>query len=143
MIRVSAITDNIMSRLFYFLENDEMPSCADANMILIEDRILAIELLTSPDEAHTVNFVHDAEFETDVPLTLAGFLKQRRRWYNGNYISSVNMLIESPRLFKRACTLGLCGMFKQLIFMFSNFRTIFNMILLQSILLEGLYLWGG
>jgi cellulose synthase/poly-beta-1,6-N-acetylglucosamine synthase-like glycosyltransferase len=44
-------------------------------MHLIEDRMLTMEMLTNSDDLVTVNYVHDAEFETDVPLDFNTFLK--------------------------------------------------------------------
>lgn len=143
MLRVAAITPDILKQFLHFLESDDTPTCEDANMILIEDRILTMLLLTNSEEMVTANFVHDAEFETDVPVSFATFLKQRRRWYNGNLISSYKQLLDTPKVLRRAFGFGYWGLISQLAYLSSNMRNIVTMLLLQAVQLEGLYLWGG
>lgn len=143
MIRCNAITDDMLKRFFHFLEHTDVMTCEEANLHLIEDRMLTMEMLTNSADLVSVNYVHDAEFETDVPLDFNTFLKQRRRWYNGNLISSYLMLSDAPRVITRGCKFGFWGFFDMTALMCSNIRNILDMMLLQALLVEGLYIWGG
>ena len=143
MIRCSAIKDDMLKRFFHFLEHPDLMTCEEANLHLIEDRMLTMEMLTNSDDLVSVNYVHDAEFETDVPLDFNTFLKQRRRWYNGNLISSYLMLSDAPRILGRGCSFGPKGLLNMAALLCSNIRNILDMMLLQALLVEGLYIWGG
>lgn len=143
MIRCNAITDDMLKRFFHFLEHTDVMTCEEANLHLIEDRMLTMEMLTNSDDLVSVNYVHDAEFETDVPVDFNTFLKQRRRWYNGNLISSYLMLSDAPRIISRGCNFGWKGFINMTALLCSNIRNILDMMLLQALLIEGLYIWGG
>lgn len=143
MIRCEAITDDIMGRFFHYLETNDVMSCEEANTHLIEDRMLTMEMLMNSKELVSINYVHDAEFETDVPLDFNTFLKQRRRWYNGNLISSYQYLFDSCKILGRGCHFGFKGFIDMTALLFSNMRNIIHMMLLQALLIEGLYLWSG
>ncbi|KAF4305984.1 Chitin synthase [Botryosphaeria dothidea] len=55
-----------------------------ANMYLAEDRILCFELVAKRNCHWILQYVKSATGETDVPVEMADFILQRRRWLNGN-----------------------------------------------------------
>lgn len=79
------MTDEICDKLFYFEENpSELPTALEGNYCLVEDSKLDNLLLTSWANENHVNFIFDASFETDCPKDICTWLKQRRRWSNGD-----------------------------------------------------------
>ena len=60
-----------------------------ANRFLAEDRVLCLEIVCAPKRAWVLRWVNDAVAETDVPDTLVELIKQRRRWVNGAFFSTL------------------------------------------------------
>ncbi|KAJ3109173.1 Chitin synthase, class 2 [Phlyctochytrium planicorne] len=72
----------------------------EANMYLAEDRILCSELVLKKYEKNVLKYVKSARAETDVPDTLHGLIKQRRRWLNGTFFASVHATKSFMRIFQ-------------------------------------------
>jgi chitin synthase len=63
-----------------------------ANLLLAEDRILCLEVVTRPTRAWTLRWVPNAVASTDVPDTLRELTQQRRRWLNGSFFNILYVL---------------------------------------------------
>ncbi len=63
-----------------------------ANLLLAEDRILCLEVVTRPTRAWTLRWVPGAVASTDVPDTLRELTQQRRRWLNGSFFNILYVL---------------------------------------------------
>ena len=82
-------------RDYYQAENfkDSSVGFRKLNTYLTEDRIIAWALLTSTSHRNwrTVS-VDTANARVDVPMSMADFILQRRRWINGDLYSTLNEL---------------------------------------------------
>ncbi|KAK0517397.1 hypothetical protein JMJ35_000552 [Cladonia borealis] len=64
-----------------------------ANMYLAEDRILCFELVAKRNCRWILQYVKSSTGETDVPVTMAEFIMQRRRWLNGSFFAAIYALV--------------------------------------------------
>ncbi|KAF2503095.1 hypothetical protein BU16DRAFT_521716 [Lophium mytilinum] len=71
-----------------------------ANMYLAEDRILCFELVSKRNCHWILQYVKSATGETDVPVEMADFILQRRRWLNGSFFAAVYALAHSHEIFR-------------------------------------------
>ncbi|ORY03061.1 chitin synthase-domain-containing protein [Clohesyomyces aquaticus] len=71
-----------------------------ANMYLAEDRILCFELVSKRQSHWILQYVKSATGETDVPVEMADFILQRRRWLNGSFFAAVYALAHSFDIFR-------------------------------------------
>ncbi|KAF2138588.1 glycosyltransferase family 2 protein [Aplosporella prunicola CBS 121167] len=71
-----------------------------ANMYLAEDRILCFELVSKRNSHWILQYVKSATGETDVPVEMADFILQRRRWLNGSFFAAVYALAHSHQIFR-------------------------------------------
>jgi chitin synthase len=71
-----------------------------ANMYLAEDRILCFELVSKRQCHWILQYVKSATGETDVPVEMADFILQRRRWLNGSFFAAVYSLAHSFDIFR-------------------------------------------
>ncbi|KAF2682932.1 glycosyltransferase family 2 protein [Lentithecium fluviatile CBS 122367] len=71
-----------------------------ANMYLAEDRILCFELVSKRNCHWILQYVKSATGETDVPVEMADFILQRRRWLNGSFFAAVYALAHSFDIFR-------------------------------------------
>ncbi|KAF2260467.1 hypothetical protein CC78DRAFT_25118 [Lojkania enalia] len=71
-----------------------------ANMYLAEDRILCFELVSKRNCHWILQYVKSANGETDVPVEMADFILQRRRWLNGSFFAAVYALAHSFDIFR-------------------------------------------
>ncbi|KAF2087776.1 glycosyltransferase family 2 protein [Saccharata proteae CBS 121410] len=71
-----------------------------ANMYLAEDRILCFELVAKRNCHWILQYVKSATGETDVPVEMADFILQRRRWLNGSFFAAVYGLAHSHQIFR-------------------------------------------
>ncbi len=69
-----------------------------ANRYLAEDRVLCLEIVCAPGRAWVLRWVRGAVAETDVPATLVELIKQRRRWVNGAFFSTLSYLLGFTRM---------------------------------------------
>jgi chitin synthase len=65
---------------------------------LAEDRILCFEIVARRHRRWLLKYIPGSVADTDVPETLLELLKQRRRWLNGSFMSTLYTLQHSPRL---------------------------------------------
>ena len=77
---------------------------ADANKYLAEDRIMWLEIVAKEGCSYILNYVPEAKWITDPPLSLAELIRQRRRWFNGSLFSSLHVLRHVCRVWSRKCT---------------------------------------
>ena len=68
------------------------------NMHLPEDRILCPEIVTRLNEWRTMHYYKGAVAKTDVPKTIKGLIRQRRRWLNGTFFAAVYAVMHFPRV---------------------------------------------
>ncbi|KAH7130166.1 chitin synthase-domain-containing protein [Dendryphion nanum] len=71
-----------------------------ANMYLAEDRILCFELVSKRKCHWILQYVKSSTGETDVPVEMADFILQRRRWLNGSFFAAVYALAHSFDIFR-------------------------------------------
>jgi chitin synthase len=71
-----------------------------ANMYLAEDRILCFELVSKRNCHWILQYVKSSTGETDVPVEMADFILQRRRWLNGSFFAAVYSLAHSFDIFR-------------------------------------------
>lgn len=71
-----------------------------ANMYLAEDRILCFELVSKRNCHWILQYVKSSTGETDVPVEMADFILQRRRWLNGSFFAAVYALAHSLDIFR-------------------------------------------
>lgn len=57
-----------------------------------EDRILGFEIVASEGKCWTLRYNHAAQAATDVPDSVVGLIKQRRRWLNGSFFAMIYTL---------------------------------------------------
>ena len=68
------------------------------NMHLLEDRILCPEIVARLNEWRTMHYCKGAVAKTDVPKTIEGLIRQRRRWLNGTFFAAVYDVMHFPRV---------------------------------------------
>lgn len=69
-----------------------------ANIFLVEDRVLCMELFAKADSNSTLHYERQAISEQDVPVNLEEFMKQRRRWINGTFLAVALMISQFWRI---------------------------------------------
>ena len=83
MFRWEAIKGEPLDAFFKNVTRTEIPTCAEANEYLAEDRIMCLQIYIKSNEAYTLAYVPDAKAFTDAPESTLILMKQRRRWMNG------------------------------------------------------------
>lgn len=83
MFRWKAIKGEPLDEFFKGVNSQELPSCAEANEFLAEDRIMCLQIYIKKGEKYHLCYIPDAKARTDAPESLAILIKQRRRWMNG------------------------------------------------------------
>ncbi|MES1911033.1 MAG: hypothetical protein MHM6MM_003533 [Cercozoa sp. M6MM] len=73
---------------FYVLAR-ALPSMWSRNLGMAEDRLLPLTIVTRAARGSHCSFLAHAAAYTDVPGSLAVFLRQRRRWNNGSIVAMV------------------------------------------------------
>lgn len=61
-------------------------------MATAEDRILGFEICATAGKSWTLRYNHAAQAATDVPDSVVGLIKQRRRWLNGSFFAMLYTL---------------------------------------------------
>ncbi len=91
-----AIQGQPLQRYFYSMNHVLSPF--KANMYLAEDRILCLELIAKQGCNYVLKYVKDAYAHTDVPPSLAGLIRQRRRWLNGTFFTQIYAILHFKRI---------------------------------------------
>jgi chitin synthase len=88
-----------LSRYFMLEGKDAIGMApAIANMYLAEDRILGFEIVATRGAQWRLWYDAGAQAFTDVPSTVGGLVKQRRRWLNGSFFATLYMIQNWARL---------------------------------------------
>ena len=87
-----------------FWDSSKIMHWADANKYLAEDRIMWLEIIAKESWSYILNYVPGAKWLTDSPLSLAGLIRQRRRWFNGSTFASLHVLRHVWRVWSRKWT---------------------------------------
>ena len=72
------------------------------NVFLTEDKLMTALLVLRDDQVHTIEYLPGAKAYTDVPSTTAAMLRQRRRWLNGGFSTTLYGLAIYCRQYKRS-----------------------------------------
>ena len=72
------------------------------NMHLAEDRILCFELIARDGAGWLLHYAKGAVAHTDVPESLSGLIKQRRRWLNGAFFATLHGMRNFGRVLRNA-----------------------------------------
>jgi chitin synthase len=97
--RYESLKGTPLRQYFSYVENPMVQmSPFKANMYLVEDRLLCMELFAKSDASQTLHAERKAISETDVCTDLIELLKQRRRWYNGTFCAMLFMLFQYYRI---------------------------------------------
>lgn len=83
LFRWQAIKGQPLDTFFKNVTRAEVPTCAQANEYLAEDRVMCLQIYIKKYKGYKVEFVPDAKALTDAPPNLTVLMKQRRRWMNG------------------------------------------------------------
>eukprot|EP00475_Leptophrys_vorax_P011595 TRINITY_DN1815_c0_g1_i1.p1 TRINITY_DN1815_c0_g1~~TRINITY_DN1815_c0_g1_i1.p1 ORF type:complete len:855 (+),score=207.54 TRINITY_DN1815_c0_g1_i1:352-2565(+) len=118
--RFDALQGNPLRKYFKHIEEHsmEVTSPFEANMYLAEDRILCFELFAKAKFDYTLHFINDCAAETDVPTSIVGLMKQRRRWLNGSFFASLYALKNYPRIITESTHSFMRKLFVSLLFFF-------------------------
>ena len=125
---------------------------ADANKYLAEDRIMWLEIIAKEGWSYILNYVPGAKWLTDPPLSLAGLIRQRRRWFNGSMFASLHVLRHVWRVWSRKWTSFPRNILFMLLYLYmlvqmalsfvlvGSFYAVFFSIFLRSILPSSIWL---
>ena len=83
VFRWKAIKGEPLDAFFKNVTRQEIPTCAEANEYLAEDRIMCLQIYIKTSEKYNLAYVPDAKAFTDAPDSMIVLMKQRRRWMNG------------------------------------------------------------
>lgn len=100
--RWEAIEGEPLRRYFYGLYSQADLTAFEANMYLAEDRILCLEIVARKDARFYLEYVKEAQAEADPVTSLAGLIKQRRRWLNGTFFAMVYALANWGRIWRES-----------------------------------------
>lgn len=142
LLRAPALTSEICDELFHFEENpDKLPTAMQANYCLTEDCKTDNLLLTNLAAENHTNYIFDASFETDVPRDFGTWLKQRRRWTNGDFNGSfINM---EPKKIYNMMSHGFWRSIAAVDYQYNNIARILRYCETSIIPLETTYLMCG
>jgi chitin synthase len=93
MFRWSSIKGTPLNVFFKNVTSDTLPTCAQANEYLAEDRIMCLQIYIKENEKFRIGYVPDAKAFTDAPNSLTILMKQRRRWMNGSLFGTYKVLL--------------------------------------------------
>ena len=92
MFRWKAIKGEPLDEFFKSVNRQDLPSCAEANEFLAEDRVMCLQIYIKKHAKYHLCFIPDAKAYTDAPDSLAVLIKQRRRWMNGALFGTVKVI---------------------------------------------------
>lgn len=98
MFRWEAIEGKPLTEFFRGVNSNKLPSCAEANEYLAEDRIMCLQIYIKKHCKYFLAFVPDAKAFTDAPKALDILIKQRRRWMNGSYFGTLKVISNFLRI---------------------------------------------
>ena len=100
--RVAAVKGQPLEKFLKPLVLKDKMTCYQANKALAEDRIFCPEITFKVDGRYKLGYFNSAVALTDPPYELLTFIKQRRRWFNGSFFSSVHVLLSMRSLICRS-----------------------------------------
>lgn len=121
-----AVQGKPLGEYFKLQDSDEKwnSTCYTSNMYLAEDRILGIEVVCQKEDSWRLEYVKGACASTDVPTKLGNLMKQRRRWLNGSFFSTLYAMNNWTRLLQTNH-----GFFRKFIFSLQLIYNIFNQMI--------------
>ena len=75
LFRWKAIKGGPLDAFFKNVTRTEIPTCAEANEYLAEDRIMCLQIYIKTQEKYTLAFVPDAKAFTDAPKDMETLMK--------------------------------------------------------------------
>ena len=75
MFRWKAIKGTPLDTFFKNVNSTKVPSCAEANEYLAEDRIMCLQVYIKKHDGYTVTYIPDAKAFTDAPPNLMILMK--------------------------------------------------------------------
>jgi chitin synthase len=92
MFRWKAIKGEPLDEFFRGVNRQDLPSCAEANEFLAEDRVMCLQIYIKRNEKFHLCYIPDAKAYTDAPGSIAILIKQRRRWMNGATFGTMKVI---------------------------------------------------
>lgn len=89
--RWSAIRGQPLDVFFKNVRRLDVPTCAQANEYLAEDRVMCLQIYIKVQDGYRVEYIPEAKAVTDAPKDLTTLLKQRRRWINGSMFGTTKV----------------------------------------------------
>lgn len=143
LFKWEAIQDDILNKFFSVIESSEHPTCAEANELIVEDRLLGLLIYIQEQTKYELSFIPDAKFYNDPPLDMISFLKQRRRWNNGHVFISKKILTMAPKIIMEAFSRGITTGFFVIVFLLNQFLGLINIFFVFAIVLENVQVYFG
>jgi len=119
VFRWEAIKGGPLDAFFKNVTRTEVPTCAEANEYLAEDRIMCLQIYIKVGCKFELAYVPDAKAFTDAPPDMMTLMKQRRRWMNGAFFGTKKVIANFVNMISCNRTKhGCCNKFFMSIFMF-------------------------
>jgi len=113
------------------------------NMHLAEDRILCFEIVARLNEKWTMHYCKGAVAKTDVPETIEGLIRQRRRWLNGTFFAAVYTVMRFPRIVNDTIHSWVRKFFFFWEFVFISMVLLVTWLFISNLYLTFYYIWKG
>jgi len=113
------------------------------NMHLAEDRILCFEIVARLNEKWTMHYCKGAVAKTDVPETIEGLIRQRRRWLNGTFFAAVYTVMRFPRVVNDTVHSWVRKFFLFWDFVFIALVLLVTWLFISNLYLTFFYIWKG
>ena len=113
------------------------------NMHLAEDRILCFEIVARLNEKWTMHYCKGAVAKTDVPESIEGLIRQRRRWLNGTFFAAVYTVLRFPRIVNDTVHSWVRKFFFFWEFVFISTVLLVTWLFISNLYLTFYFIWKG